>query len=165
MRAAPWMFEEAARTIVKQIGVMKRDIGKQLQKEVVATSLDQLLTAYTPLWDEMGDDCLRTRRKLAPKVAGLLIEADNAVRRLEGRRSGGVADGAAPSPDEEEQESEDLMDTTEAHMKAKRMRQEEETIDLSTMDDSQLAQDIPEQNNSPSTSGVGCKMKPEPREL
>ena len=50
----------------------------------------QLANTYTPLWDEVGDDARAVRRKLAPRVREILLEASNAVKRLKVLRHPGV---------------------------------------------------------------------------
>ena len=88
-KEAPKMFDAAAKSIVEKMSTMRKDIGAQLEKDVVLGSLSSLLTAYTPLWDEMGEDCLATRKRMQPKCAELLLEANNAVRRMTAATSSG----------------------------------------------------------------------------
>ena len=95
-KEAPKMFDQAAKEIIGKITELRRDIGAQLDKDVVQASLRALLTAYTPLWDEFGPDCLSTRKRLQPKVRDLLIEISNATRRMAG--AGSSASAAAPRP-------------------------------------------------------------------
>ena len=102
----------------------------QLEKEVVEASLGALLTAYAPLWDEMGDESLATRRAMRPKCAELCIEANNAVRRMRAAASSGGggaaasssaaagADGAAPDGGCGNDDDDDLVETTAFHQQA-----------------------------------------------
>jgi len=133
-REAKQMFKDAAGEVVKQMTSMREGMGARLRLEVVDASLQLLRTTYTPLWDEMGENCLAARRLLQPKVAELLLGAERAVRRLgsdRGAPSNSVADGAEDPGDE-------LIDTTEIHQQAKRQRQLEETIDLSAVEGAPL---------------------------
>ena len=94
---APRMFAAAAKAIVERLTTLRKDIGTQLERDVVQASLGALLTAYAPLWDEMGDDCLATRKRMRPKCAELVIEANNAVRRMRAAASSGDSGAAASS--------------------------------------------------------------------
>ena len=94
---APKMFAAAAKAIVERLTALRKDLGTQLEKDVVQASLGALLTAYAPLWDEMGDDCLATRKRMRPKCADLCLEANNAVRRMRAAASNGASGAAASS--------------------------------------------------------------------
>ena len=107
-------------------------------------SLNALLTAYTPLWDEFGEDCLATRRRMRPKVAELVLETRNAVRRITGSDGacGGTGGGASSSVGAActeggggDEYDDDVVDTTEANQQIKRQRLLESTIDLSDTDE------------------------------
>ena len=91
------MFAAAAKAIVERLTALRKDLGTQLEKDVVQASLGALLTAYAPLWDEMGDDCLATRKRMRPKCADLCLEANNAVRRMRAAASTGGSGAAASS--------------------------------------------------------------------
>lgn len=106
-------------------------VGLTLQTDVVQGARSALRTAYCPLWDELADANVQARRKLAPTVATVLLEAKNAVRRLvEG--GGSSSASAAADGGEEGSDGEDLVDVTHAQHQAKRARREAETI---TIDD------------------------------
>ena len=128
---APRMFDAAAKAIVERLTALRKDLGTRLEKEVVEASLGALLTAYAPLWDEMGDECLATRRAMRPKCAELCIEANNAVRRMRAAASSGGggaaasssaaagADGAAPDGGGgNDDDDDDLVETTAFHQQA-----------------------------------------------
>ena len=123
---APRMFDAAAKAIVERLTALRKDLGTRLEKEVVEASLGALLTAYAPLWDEMGDECLATRRAMRPKCAELCIEANNAVRRMRAASSGGggaaasssAADGADGGGGNDD-DDDDLVETTAFHQQAR----------------------------------------------
>ena len=148
-REAPKMFDAAAKSIVGKMSSMRKDIGAQLEKDVVLGSLRSLQTAYAPLWDEMGEECLATRKAMQPKCAELLLEANNAVRRMAAATSGGSVGGGAASSSTAGggdrggcgggcDDDDELVETTDIHQKAKRQKQLEETIDLSAESDQVL---------------------------
>ena len=161
-KEAPKMFDAAAKSIVEKMSAMRKDIGAQLEKDVVLGSLSSLLTAYTPLWDEMGEDCLATRKRMQPKCAELLLEANNAVRRMKAATSSGSGGGGAASSSAAgggggassgggggDDDDDELVETTDIHQKAKRQKQLEETIDLSADSDQVLLPTKLDENTGP----------------
>ena len=125
------MFDAAAKAIVERLTALRKDLGTRLEKEVVEASLGALLSAYAPLWDEMGDQCLATRRAMRPKCAELCIEANNAVRRMRAAASSGGGGAAASSsasagaagaaPDGgggNDDDDDELVETTAFHQQA-----------------------------------------------
>jgi hypothetical protein len=146
-------------------------------------------TAYSPLWDEMGEGTVQARRALMPHVAAALLETKNAVRRLvegggaeggRGDRGGGgdgsggggsgggdggggegAADGAADGDEDEE-----LVDVTEQRRQAKRAKQQQEAIELDDDDDvvpidETLAavENVPPHASAAGTSGSAVKTE------
>merc|ERR1719247_2959582 len=87
------MFDAAAKAIVERLEGLRKDIGGQLERDVVQASLRTLLTAYTPLWDEFGEGCLEARQRMREKCSEMIIETQNAVRRLTGSNGTSGRDG------------------------------------------------------------------------
>ena len=80
--AAPKMFSHATDGVVAKMSELSKTIGKTLEKDVVHGAKASLTTTYSVLWDDVGEKVVAARRALAPKVADILLEAKNAVRRL-----------------------------------------------------------------------------------
>ena len=162
-REAPKMFDAAAKAIVERLEGLRKDIGGQLERDVVQASLRTLLTAYTPLWDEFGEGCLEARQRMRQKCSEMIIETQNAVRRLagsngtSGRDGGGggaasasSAGGGSAGGGGGDDDDDDVVETTAEHQKEKRQRQLEETIDLSgESDDALLPMQTDQENKEP----------------
>ena len=136
---APNMFSRATESVVGQMDALSSGIGLTLRTDVVQAAQSAMRTAYSPLWDELGDGGLQARRALAPHVASALLEAKNAVRRLvEPPSSGSAAAGSAAAATGSAaargggggDDDDDLVDVTEARRQAKRAKVAAETIDL-----------------------------------
>lgn len=134
--SAPKMFNAAGGEIIEQLKQLREGMGARLEKDVVDSSLKSLRTSFAPLWEEVSDEMLQARRSLVPKCKDILIEANNAVRRLEAPapRGGGAASsegGAAGGGSASLDDDDEVADVTEERRAAKRKMQEEEAIDLS----------------------------------
>ena len=96
-----------------------------------------------------------------PRCRNILLEAHNAVRRLEAKAATPASTSAAASaPYAGEDEDEDLVDVTEAAHAAKRARVAEETIDL---DDSVKGEtNVPPQELPHAAGGTGASLAEAP---
>jgi hypothetical protein len=176
-KSAPVMFSSASGTIVSKLDEMRAGIGAQLEAGLVDASLKSLRTSCSVVWDEIGGATLAERRRLAPRARDILLQATNAVRRLNptagGNRlaaagaaaasSSAVGGSGAGSPGGGE-EDEELVDVTEQARAAKRARQIEETIDLGEVgaDENTAPQPTPHGGGAgPSASFCGVKVKAE----
>ena len=137
--SAPAMFKEAVGGVVDKLDEIRSSIGKKLEADVVVATLGSLATAYTPLWDEVGQEARAVRQRLAPQVRSILLEAANAVRRLQGDNGGGVAGGSGGTAADAAEED-DLVDVTAAARAEKRARQEAAAIDLEELDENEPLQ-------------------------
>jgi len=95
----------------------------------------------------LGERTVAERRGLAPRAKEVLLQANCAVRRLEGSAAGGGSSSAGGASGAggvnggvntgvnntggEEEDDDEPMDVTEGALAAKRKRQIEETIDIS----------------------------------
>lgn len=153
--SAPKMFASASDTIVSKLNEMRAGIGKQLEAGLVDASLKSLRTSCSVVWDEVGEAALAERRRLAPRAREILLQATNAVRRLDAQPAGAAVG----------EEDAELVDVTEQARAAKRARQIEETIDLGDMgaDENSAPQPTAHGGSAgPSAPLAGVKMKAEP---
>jgi hypothetical protein len=173
------MFQTATDGVVSKMQALSDGIGQTLRADVVQAARAAMRTAYSPLWDEMGEGTVQARRALVPHVAAALLETKNAVRRLvegggaeggRGDRGGGgggdggggegAADGAADGDEDEE-----LVDVTEQRRQAKRAKQQQEAIELDDDDevpiDETLAavENVPPHASAAGTSGSAVKTE------
>lgn len=162
--SAPKMFASASDTIVSKLNEMRAGIGKQLEAGLVDASLKSLRTSCSVVWDEVGEAALAERCRLAPRAREILLQATNAVRRLDAQPAGAAAAaGCSAAVGEEDAE---LVDVTEQARAAKRARQIEETIDLGDMGADENSAPQPTAHGGsggPSAPLAGVKVKAEPR--
>ena len=147
---APQMFTDASGSIVEQLTKMHKDIGTQLDSQVVQASLSWLHTTCCVVWDELGEHTVAERRRLAPRARQVLVEAINAVRRLD--PSAARHDLATIAGEGAEADGDDLVDVTDEALAIKRARQRAETIQLN---------DDHDENVAPTQSDFSAKVKAE----
>jgi len=124
--AAPKMFEASTGGVVAKLNALRASIGKQLEKEMLERCLAELRNQYGALWEDLSEAAIDARRALLPKVREALLEAANAVRRLDAVKE---AEGEPAAAADGEEDAE-LVDTTDARLREKRARQSALTIDL-----------------------------------